>query len=91
MLDVFLEFLKRENFSREYGMVECNVIFRDNSNPKQVELMEEWWSYFNRFSVKREQLSIAFLLWKYRISVDKVDKLVVNVEENPVIRGTLHK
>lgn len=90
-LDEFYEFLKGENFPREYGMVECNVIVRDHSNNKQVELMEEWWSYFNRFSVKRDQLSMAFLLWKHGISVDKVDKLGINVEENPAIRVTLHK
>lgn len=84
-------FLRGEGFPEHYGMVECNVIVRDHTNAMVNRLMEEWWSYFKHFSAKRDQLIMPFLLWKYNISVEDVNKLGPNVQENPALRVTTHK
>lgn len=82
--------LLNSGFPKKYGMVECNVIVRDHNNEEMKGIMEEWWEEFHRNEVKRDQLSIPYLLWKHGIRIDEVSHLGNNVEENDAIRVVNH-
>ncbi|MEO1554815.1 MAG: glycosyltransferase domain-containing protein [Pseudomonadota bacterium] len=45
------------------GMFEASFIWRRHSAPIMQDLMAQWWGHICRFS-KRDQLSLAYLVWK---------------------------
>ena len=47
------------------GLFECGVLPRDHHRPEVVALMEAWWREFQD-GVKRDQISLPYLLWKLR-------------------------
>lgn len=54
---------KKEGFPQNIGLTENNIIFRKHNDSEVIDLMEEWWNEFNRFS-QRDQLSFLYLIWK---------------------------
>ncbi len=58
-----MKFYKMRGMPRNFGLGENNVLLRDHNNPKVIQLMEEWWLQINTHS-KRDQLSLAYVLWK---------------------------
>jgi hypothetical protein len=55
-------------FPRDFGLTENGVILRRHHDPRIVRLMEAWWAeYANR--VRRDQISLPYLLWRERIEV----------------------
>ena len=89
-LELYKNKLKNESFPRNYGMLECNVIVRDHSNMEMQEIMKEWWNDFLNNEVKRDQLSLPYILWKRGISISEVCSLGNNVEYNHAIRVCGH-
>lgn len=59
---------------RHYGLFECGVIVSDHNNRIMVELMEQWFDEFVK-SVRRDQFSFPFILWKNGISADQIGVL----------------
>lgn len=60
------EFLKKENFPKEYGLNENNLIYRQHNNPQIISMMEMWWNFILNFA-PRDQLSMSYVLYKNNI------------------------
>ena len=58
-----LEFLRSQGMPEHAGLHETNVIFRRHDDASVIAMMEDWFSYVERFS-RRDQLSFDFVLWK---------------------------
>ncbi|MDY0402704.1 glycosyltransferase domain-containing protein [Sulfurovum sp.] len=54
---------ENEGFPVNFGLGENNIIFRKHKNEKIVKLMNDWWNELNT-QTKRDQLSLAYVLWK---------------------------
>lgn len=63
--------LHENNFPKHYGLNENNIIYRKHNDKKIVKVMEEWW-HFIKDITKRDQLSLAYVLWKNGISPDDI-------------------
>ena len=61
-----IDYLKSNNFPENHGLYENNIILRKHNDHKIVLLSEDWWKLYRAFS-NRDQLSLAFLLWKHKI------------------------
>jgi hypothetical protein len=61
-----VDFLKKENYPKNNGLFETNIIFRKHNDPSIIKLMEDWWKMILNFS-KRDQLSFNYVLWKNKI------------------------
>lgn len=85
----YITVLKKEKFPRNYGMVECNVIIRDHTNTIMKNIMENWWEQYRKY-VKRDQLSLPYVLWKYKIPIEDVALLGKDVSQNWAIRIMPH-
>lgn len=83
-----LAHLEKEGMPRHYGMLECNVILRRNTEACN-RMMEEWWNEFLTYS-KRDQLSLPYVLYKNGIAVERVGVLGNNVYMNPSFRVYTH-
>ena len=86
----YIAILEKEKFPRDYGMVECNVIVRDHTNVIMKKIMKDWWVQYKKF-VKRDQLSLPYVLWKYNILMKDVALLGNDVSKNWALRVMPHK
>lgn len=68
IIDKWLNILIKENFPKNYGLIESNVIYRVNNNFVN-NFDEQWWDIIKNYS-KRDQLSIMYLLWKNNVKYD---------------------
>jgi hypothetical protein len=73
------QFFENEGFPSSIGLGENNIIYRKHNQPSIVKLMEDWWDMIARFS-KRDQLSLAFVMWKNGMLID--DFLFANPRGN---------
>lgn len=62
-----IEYLKTNNFPKDQGLFENNIILRKHNNKEIISLGEEWWNLYLQFS-KRDQLSLVYLFWKNNIT-----------------------
>jgi len=53
-------YLKESGVPRNYGLYENNVILRKHNDVKIVQIDEQWWAEFNKYS-KRDQLSLILV------------------------------
>jgi len=62
-----------------FGLCECGVIVRENQNAECMKLMDNWWSEFQKSSVKRDQLIFPYILWKHHISMNEIGYLGTSI------------
>ena len=63
MIQILYNRYIKENFPKDFGLVENNVIIRRHNEKECIELMEEWWKEIKSNS-HRDQLSFNYVLWK---------------------------
>lgn len=57
-----------EGFPSKYGLYEANVIVRLHRDPALQRAMRLWWNEWQS-GVKRDQLSLTYVLWKEDVAV----------------------
>jgi hypothetical protein len=62
---------ERNGFPPNWGLTENNVILRRHMSPILIALMEQWWNEYLS-GVRRDQISLPFLLWKNGIAVNTI-------------------
>lgn len=62
-IDKIYKFLKDNNMPEHYGLNENNCIYRRHNDKRIVKIMDEWWAVIRDFT-KRDQLSLAYILFK---------------------------
>ena len=90
MANKYKEKLDEEKMPRNYGLLQCNIIARKHNNLICKKVMESWWDEFKE-SIKRDQISLPYVLYKNNINIDKVGTLGNNVYTNPSFRVITHK
>lgn len=68
------KYLRTQGFPEHFGLTENCVIVRKHNDCTCVEIMENWWTVFQN-GVKRDQLSLMYILWKLGYSISDVAKL----------------
>lgn len=64
-------FLQTEQFPEHYGLNENNVIYRWHNKEHIIAMMESWWKFIKDYT-RRDQLSLAYVLWSYNIKPDDI-------------------
>lgn len=54
---------RQDGFSEQFGLGENGILFRKHNNEKIIKIMIDWWNELNT-QTKRDQLSLAYVLWK---------------------------
>lgn len=57
---------KANSFPRKFGLSDNSMIFRNHTKHLIVEVMESWWNELNN-ETQRDQLSLGYILWKYKM------------------------
>jgi len=69
-----------------FSIPACGVIFRRHHHCPLKVAMEAWWRQFCQFTC-RDQLSFAYISWKYGLSYDVIEE---NIRHNSYLRWTPH-
>jgi len=77
---------KREGFPRKFGLGENNILLRKHNNKKVIKLMNDWWEELINHT-KRDQLSLAYVLWK---NGEKFEYMDESARGNKIFRLKLH-
>ena len=85
----YKRFLQENCFPPNYGLLECNVIVREHHNEICKKIMEQWWQQFET-GIKRDQVSLPYVLHKNNIEVKDVAILGHNVYKNYDFRIVRH-
>lgn len=79
---------RSENFPKNYGLAENNIIYRKHNDPMIMKMMNEWWDLITS-GPKRDQLSLMYLSWKMNIKVALMMETSRN--SNKIFRYCLHQ
>lgn len=85
-----IEHLHDQKMPINYGLLQCNVIVREHHNKICVNVMEQWWDEYIRYT-KRDQVSLPYVLYKSGIKVKDVGMLGANIYINPSFRVLSHQ
>ena len=64
-----------DNFPRNFGLFEANVIVRKNTLD-QEELMEKWWKEYKKGS-KRDQISLMYSCFKKNVQIESLGESIL--------------
>ncbi len=78
--------LSKDGFPHNYGFPECGIVICEHNNEIGKKILCEWNDYYNNALAKRDQLYIAYVLWKNGISADEVCTLPGDLRENGYFR-----
>lgn len=70
-IDKEIDFLKKESYPKDNGLVQSNIIVRYHNKKECIDLMESWWNMIQNFS-KRDQLSFDYVCWKTKIKTTRI-------------------
>ncbi|XYJ11579.1 glycosyltransferase domain-containing protein [Telluria sp. B2] len=62
-----------DGFPTKFGMTENGIIFRRHHDQRSVTLMSAWWDEYCNGG-KRDQLSLAYLVWKLNVNVQLIEE-----------------
>ena len=68
---------KKNDFPKNFGMGENNIIFREHNKEHIIKIMNEWWNELNN-ETKRDQLSFAYVLWKNKFKFNFMEESARN-------------
>lgn len=69
-VDMAIDELRKENYPRNFGLVENNVILRKHNVEIIKKIDAEWWELFTKHQTCRDQLSLYYLFWKNNFTPD---------------------
>lgn len=84
------EYLEQTNMPKNYGLFECGIIVRQHHNPLCIELMEDWWNEFSKYT-KRDQISLPHVLFMHEIPVEKLVIFNSDIQSNASFRFLRHQ
>jgi len=87
-LDKQLQRYRNKGFSSKSGLTENNVIFRSRESMQLVSAMELWWEELLG-GVKRDQISLPYVLWTLKKPVHRL--LFSAKNRNPYFRVVSHR
>lgn len=85
-LEKIQSFLRASGFPDHYGLNENNCIYRQHNNPKVIEMMDEWWKFICDYT-KRDQLSLAYVLWRHKIKPSDISITNLRKRANSTLGG----
>lgn len=89
-LMAYRQFLQQQGMPHQYGLLEGAVILRETGNSRCQAIMNQWWEHF-RQKVRRDQLSLPFILWQNGITIEQVGQLGNQIWSNPIFRKYPHR
>jgi hypothetical protein len=82
---------QKDGFDTNKTIMSGNVILREHVDDKVIQAMQLWWEQFNKYYIKRDQISLAYSIWKSNLSVNFFPGLFPRGDRNIYFRNFCHK
>lgn len=82
---------KNDGFDIDSTIMSGNVILREHFDKKVMVAMQLWWDQFNKYYIKRDQISLAYSIWKSGLNVNFFPELYPRGDRNKYFRSMSHK
>lgn len=79
----------QEGMPKEFGLLQASVIVRKHNSEQCIRIMSEWWHEFIN-GCKRDQISLPYILWKNKCSVNDIGVLGEDIYKNYSLRIVEH-
>lgn len=83
-------YLESQGFPKDYGLLECPILFREHDHPTCKMIMEEWWEEFSAHS-KRDQVNLPLVLWRHGIEIYELTGLGNDLYSNYAFKRVPHE
>lgn len=70
---------RKQGFPEKYGLPEATIIITDLSNDNAPSFFNHWWDEFMNSGSFRDQISLPYVLWKYKVKTEEVTLLGNNL------------
>lgn len=80
-IDKYTSRLREKGFPENYGLIACDFMAREHNRPECINIMEQWFAEF-RDHLKRDQVSMPYVLYKNGILIDDVATLGGDVHKD---------
>ena len=87
--DQQIAYLEAEGFPKNYGVLECPIIFYEHNNEKTQALLKEWWKEFLA-NAKRDQFHLPLVLWRHGIRTAELAGLGNDLYSNYAFQKVNH-
>jgi len=82
---------KNDGFDINAKIMSGNVILRQHNDDNVIRSMQLWWDQFNKYYIKRDQVSLAYSIWKSKLKVNFFPGLHPRGDRNPYFKNFPHK
>jgi hypothetical protein len=89
-LKEYARYLRQNGMPRHYGLLEGAILLRETGNPRCQAIMNQWWDQFYQH-IRRDQLSLPFILWQNEVTIEQVGLLGNQIWSNPIFRKYPHR
>jgi hypothetical protein len=76
---------KEEGLPRRYGLYENTVLIKNNHDEGLQQLMELWWEEYQKYPT-RDQLSLAYVIWKAQYDRSTIHIIGNNIDKSAVFK-----
>lgn len=87
---IMLEY-QNEGFDINKKIMSGNIILREHNDKNVIQTMELWWKQFNKHYIKRDQISLAYSLWKSGLNINFFDGFHPRGQRNDYFKSLPHK
>lgn len=88
--DQHIAYLKEQGLPRNYGFLECGVIFRRHNDETAQTLMTEWWQEL-KANAKRDQINLPLVLYRHDIRMLELADLGNDMYSNYAFQKVNHR
>ena len=88
--DRHIAYLQEQGLPRNYGFLECPVVFQEHHNPTAQKLMQEWWEELMQ-NAKRDQINLPLVLYRNGIRTLELAGLGNDLYSNYAFRKMNHR
>jgi len=82
---------QNDGFDIDKEIMSGNVILREHADDKVTQTMQLWWEQFNKYYIQRDQISLAYSIWKSKLNVNFFPGLYPRGDRNSCFKNFGHK
>lgn len=88
-LEKVKQFLEENQFPKNFGLGENNLLYRRHNDKIIIHMMEDWWTLIQEY-IPRDQLFLMYLFYKYKLNPQEhfIENLRVDYNNSQIL---LHK
>jgi len=91
VLETQISDYKNDGFDVDTKIMSGNIILREHAEEKVIQAMQLWWDQFHKYYIQRDQIGLAYSMWKSGLNINFFPGLYPKGDRNPHFLNITHK